>query len=532
MTARIHNAPPTPRKVWTLVLASLGLFMVALDTFVVTTALPVLRVDLGASLSDLEWTVNAYNLSFACFLLTGAALGDRFGRRRMFTGGLVLFTAASAAAALSPTVTALIAARAVQGAGAAVVMPLTLTLISEAFPAEKRGMAVGLWGGIAGLAVAAGPVVGGAVIDGIDWHWIFWLNVPIGLAIIPLAAARLSESFGPRPHLDIIGLVLAGVGLLGLTWGLVRSATVGWGSVEVLATLAAGATLVGMFLAWERRVRSPMLPLELFRKRGFTTANAVSFFMFFGMVGALFLMPQFFQTALGNSPLQAGIRMLPWTATPMVIAPIAGGLADRYGNRPFMALGMALQAVGLGLGRPDRQSGHGLSRAGRGADGRRRRHLDVLPDRGERGRRLGSAGRGRGRLGDEQHLAGAGRRLRRRRARRGVHPPGRLHIAAGVHRPIPAGTLGRCRLLGDRSRGRAARARPSPAQGDGPRRVPAGAGRTTGTDRRRSLEIDAGGADEDGLDPRRPAAGLRTRSARAPQHLACDEGPRLLRRHR
>lgn len=348
MTTRTHITSPPQRKVWTLVLASLGLFMVALDTFVVTTALPVLRVDLGASLSDLEWTVNAYNLSFACFLLTGAALGDRFGRRRMFTLGLVLFTVASAAAALSPSVAALIAARTVQGAGAAVVMPLTLTLISEAFPAEKRGMAVGLWGGIAGLAVAAGPVVGGAVIDGIDWHWIFWLNVPIGLAIIPLAAVRLNESFGPRPQLDIIGLVLAGVGLLGLTWGLVRSTTVGWGSVEVIAALAVGAALVGMFLAWERRVRSPMLPLGLFRKRGFTTANAVSFFMFFGMVGALFLMPQFFQTALGNSPLQAGIRMLPWTATPMVIAPIAGALADRYGNRPFMALGMALQAIGLG----------------------------------------------------------------------------------------------------------------------------------------------------------------------------------------
>jgi EmrB/QacA subfamily drug resistance transporter len=357
MTARIHTTPPSPRKGWTLVLASLGLFMVALDTFVVTTALPVLRVDLGASLSDLEWTVNAYNLSFACFLLTGAALGDRFGRRRMFTVGLVLFTAASAAAALSPSVSALIAARAAQGAGAAVVMPLTLTLISEAFPAEKRGMAVGLWGGIAGLAVAAGPVVGGAVIDGIDWHWIFWLNVPIGLAIIPLAAGRLSESFGPRPHLDVIGLVLAGVGLLGLTWGLVRSTTVGWGSPEVIAALAMGMTLVGMFLAWERRVRSPMLPLVLFRKRGFAAANAVSFFMFFGMVGALFLMPQFLQTALGNSPLEAGIRMLPWTATPMVIAPIAGGLADRYGDRPFMALGMGLQAIGLGwvalIARPD-----------------------------------------------------------------------------------------------------------------------------------------------------------------------------------
>jgi len=348
MTAGRHIASPSHHKAWTLVLASLGLFMVALDTFVVTTALPVLRLDLGASLSDLEWTVNAYNLSFACFLLTGAALGDRFGRRRMFALGLVLFTAASAAAALSPSVTALIAARAFQGAGAAVVMPLTLTLISEAFPADKRGMAIGLWGGIAGLAVAAGPVVGGAVIDGIDWHWIFWLNVPIGLAIIPLSARRLNESFGPRPQLDIIGLVVAGVGLLGLTWGLVRSTTVGWGSIEVIAALAAGALLVGIFLAWERRVSSPMLPLEHFGRRGFTTANAVSFFMFFGMVGALFLIPQFFQTALGNSPLQAGIRMLPWTATPMVIAPIAGALAHRYGDRPFMAVGMALQAIGLG----------------------------------------------------------------------------------------------------------------------------------------------------------------------------------------
>src|SRR5437667_4252690 len=187
-----------PRRAWTLVLSSLGLFMVALDTLVVTTALPVLRVDLGASLPDLEWTVNAYNLSFACFLLTGAALGDQFGRRRMFGIGLLVFTAASAAAALSPTVGALIAARAVQGAGAAIVMPLTLTLISDAFPAEKRGAAVGLWGGIVGLAVAFGPVVGGAVVDGVDWHWIFWLNVPIGLALIPLALRRLSESFGPR----------------------------------------------------------------------------------------------------------------------------------------------------------------------------------------------------------------------------------------------------------------------------------------------------------------------------------------------
>src|SRR2546423_2329321 len=336
-----------PRPTWTLVLASLGVFMTALDTLVVTTALPVLRVDLGAGLSGLEWTVNAYNLSFACFLLTGAALGDRFGRRRMFGIGLFVFTAASAAAALSPTITALIVARAVQGAGAAVVMPLTLTLISEAFPLEKRGTAIGIWGGISGLAVAAGPVVGGAIIDGIDWHWIFWLNVPIGLVLAPLAANRLSESSGPRPQLDVIGLVLAGTGVLGLTWGLVRSSAIGWDSGEVLAALAAGASLLSVFLAWERRAASPMLPLALFRERGFVAGNAVSFFMYAALFGALFLISQLLQTALGNSPFQAGLRILPWTAAPMVIAPLAGSLADRYGNRLFMAIGLALQALGL-----------------------------------------------------------------------------------------------------------------------------------------------------------------------------------------
>jgi EmrB/QacA subfamily drug resistance transporter len=336
------------RKGWTLALTSLGLFMVALDTLVVATALPVLRADLGASLADLEWTVNAYNLSFACCLLTGAALGDRFGRRRMFGAGLLFFTAASAAAALSPSVGALVAARAVQGAGAAVVMPLTLTLISEAFPREKRGMAIGLWGGIAGLAVAAGPLVGGAVIDGIDWHWIFWLNVPIGLVLVPLGARHLKESYGPRARLDPAGLVLVGAGLLGITWGLVRSSSVGWGSAEVVATLAAGAALLAGFVAWEGRAPSPMLPLGLFRLRGFAAANGVSFFMYAGLFGALFLMTQLLQTALGDSPLAAGVRILPWTATPMVVAPIAGALADRFGNRPFMALGLALQAIGLG----------------------------------------------------------------------------------------------------------------------------------------------------------------------------------------
>ena len=335
------------RQTWTLVLASLGVFMTALDTLVVTTALPVLRVDLHASLSDLEWTVNAFNLAFACFLLVGTALGDRFGRRRMFAIGVSIFTTASAAAALSPSAEALIAARTVQGAGAAIVTPLTLTLITAAFPPDRRSVAIGLWGGITGLAVAGGPVVGGAVVNGLNWHWIFWLNVPIGLVLIPLAVTQLSESFGPRPHLDIVGVALAGSGFLGLTWGLVRANTVGWGTAEVIGTLLVGVVLVGLFVVWEHRTLNPMLPLGLFRQRGFATANAVGFFLIAGLYGALFLMMQFFQMALGYSPLQAGLHILPWTATPMVVAPIVGRLAVRYGNRHFMALGMALQAIGL-----------------------------------------------------------------------------------------------------------------------------------------------------------------------------------------
>jgi EmrB/QacA subfamily drug resistance transporter len=336
-----------PHKRWTLVLAGLATFMTALDTLVVTTALPVLRADLHASLSGLEWTVNAYNLAFACLLLTGAALGDRFGRRRMFAVGLFAFTAASAASALAPNVQALVIARAFQGAGAAIVTPLTLTLISEAFPLEKRGAAIGLWGGITGLAVAAGPVVGGAVVSGIDWHWIFWLNVPIGIALVPTALKRLTESYGPRPQLDLRGLALAGAGVLGLTWGLVRANSLGWTSAQVLGALLAGAVLVAAFVAWERRARYPMVAPSLFRIPSFTAANGVSFFMWAGLFGALFLMSQLLQIGLGYSPFQAGLRLLPWSFPPMVVAPVAGSLADRYGNRPFMVVGLALQAAGL-----------------------------------------------------------------------------------------------------------------------------------------------------------------------------------------
>jgi EmrB/QacA subfamily drug resistance transporter len=338
---------PRTRTIWTFAITSIALFMVVLDNLVVSTALPVIRVDLGASLEQLEWTVNAYTLTFAVLLLTGAALGDRFGRKRLFMLGVTLFTAASAAAALAPSPEWLIAARAVQGFGAAIVMPLTLTILSAAVPAEKRGLALGAWSGIAGLAVAMGPLVGGAVVDGISWQWIFWLNVPIGIVLLPLAT-RLSESYGPDKALDLPGLALVSAGLFGIVWGLVNGNSDGWASPTIVGALTAGALLVAAFVAWELRAAEPMLPMRFFRNRAFAAANGASLLMYFGMFGSIFLLTQFFQTAQGYSPLAAGLRILPWTAMPMFVAPIAGALSDRIGGRPLMALGLTLQAIGLG----------------------------------------------------------------------------------------------------------------------------------------------------------------------------------------
>ncbi|HWK25058.1 MAG TPA: MFS transporter [Solirubrobacter sp.] len=335
------------RPLWTFAIVSVALFMVVLDNLVVTTALPSIRADLGGGLSALEWTVNAYTLSFAVLLLTGAALGDRFGRRRMFVLGLGLFTLASAGAALAPSTGALIVARAVQGAGAAIVTPLTLTLLSTAFPPERRGVALGAWSGISGLGVALGPLVGGAVVDGISWHWIFWLNVPIGLALAPLAYRRLAESYGPAGRLDLGGLALGGLGLMGVVYGIVRGAELGWTSSTVLASLTAGAVLLAGFVAWELRTRAPMLPMRFFRSRAFSASNGVSFAMYFGVFGSIFLLAQFFQVTQELSPLQAGLRTLPWTAMPMFVAPLAGLLSDRIGSRPLMATGLALQSIAI-----------------------------------------------------------------------------------------------------------------------------------------------------------------------------------------
>ncbi len=342
------TAGRTARHGWALVLTSVAFFMTALDSLVVVTALPAIHAGVGGSIGTLEWTINAYTLPFAAGIITAAALGDRLGRRRMYVTGLIIFAVSSAACALAQNADALIVARAVQGAGAALITPLSLTILAAVFPPERRGAIVGIWGGIGGLAVAAGPLVGGAVVQGLDWHWIFWINVPIGLAAAVLSARRLPESRGPARRLDLAGAALVAAGAVALAAGLVRTSDVGWASTEVIASLSSSAALIAAFVARESRAGAPMLPLRLLRIRAFTAASATGFLSMAAITSAAFLVSQLFQVGLGYSPLATGLRLLPWTATPLVIAPIAGRLADRVGPRPLLAAGMAVQAAGLG----------------------------------------------------------------------------------------------------------------------------------------------------------------------------------------
>jgi EmrB/QacA subfamily drug resistance transporter len=335
------------QRTWTLAIVSVALFMGVLDNLVVNVALPSIHRDLGASIQTLEWTVNAYVLSFAVLLLMGAALGDRLGRRRMFIVGMTLFTGSSLLAGFAGSGDLLIAARALQGAGAAIITPLTLTLLATAFPDEKRGLAIGVWSGVSGIAVALGPLVGGFVVQAASWHWIFWINVPIGVALVPLAARRLDESYGEDGSLDATGLALASTGLFGLVFGLIKAQSLGWGAPMVIVALAAGVVLVAAFVAWERRTAHPMLPMEFFARRSFAVTNVVSLSMYFGMFGSIFFLTQFMQNVLHNTPLQAGLKLLVWTGSTMVIAPLAGIFAERIGPRLFMVAGLALQAAAL-----------------------------------------------------------------------------------------------------------------------------------------------------------------------------------------
>lgn len=336
----------TKTQRWVLGLSALASFMVVLDLLVVTTALPSIHRDLGASFEDLEWTVNAYTLSFAVLIMTGAALGDRLGRRRMFATGLVLFAAASAACALAPSVGALVAARTVQGAGAAILMPLALALLNGAFPPERRGWATGVYGSVTALAVVLGPVLGGAVTQGLAWPWIFWINVPIALLAAPLVIARVPESRRSAARIDLAGLVLGGFAATGLVWALVRGNSAGWRSAETIGAAVLGVAALAAFVAWERRAPAPMLPLRLFRSRSFSAGNAAMFFLSASLTAAIFFTAQLFQVGQGLGPLAAGLRLLPWGVLPMVLAPAAGAMADRMGARNLIVVGMAVFTAG------------------------------------------------------------------------------------------------------------------------------------------------------------------------------------------
>jgi EmrB/QacA subfamily drug resistance transporter len=330
-----------------MALTSTAYFMVVLDSVVVITALPRMQRDLHVSLASLQWTLNAYGIAFAAGIITAAALGDRFGRRKVFTVGLALFTVASVACALAPSLSALIVARTVQGLGGAIVLPLSLTILTAAFPIERRGMIVGIYGGLAGLAVAMGPIVGGAVTQSIDWHWIFWINVPIGIVAVLLGVRLLPESRGARERLDLVGVGLVTAGVISLVWALSRANAVGWSSAEVVGTLVVGALLLVVFVVWEGSVREPMVPLALFAERDFAIGNVTTFLMSGAIFAGGLLVTEEFQLARHYSPVGAGLHLLPFFATPMVVSPVAGALSDRTGRRPIIVAGLSLLTAGF-----------------------------------------------------------------------------------------------------------------------------------------------------------------------------------------
>ncbi|WP_430867904.1 MFS transporter [Demequina aurantiaca] len=326
---------------------ALPMFMATLDNLVVTNALPVIQQDLGANIEQLQWVINAYSLSFASLILMAVALGDRMGRRRIFVAGIVLFSVASALCAMATTPELLIAARALQGAGGAALMPLSLALLAGAVPASKRNLAIGIWGGVAGLGVAAGPLIGGAVVEGLSWNAIFWLNVPVGIVAIPLALWALDETKGRGVRIDVVGTLLAGLGVFGVVFGIVRGNDAGWTSPQVLAGLIGGAVLLIAFVAFESRTRDPLLPLALFRDRSFSAANGVGLTFSIGIFGSIFILIQFMQVVQGKSPLEAGVLTMPWTMMPLIVAPLSGIFAPRIGTRTLIVAGTAFQAAGL-----------------------------------------------------------------------------------------------------------------------------------------------------------------------------------------
>jgi EmrB/QacA subfamily drug resistance transporter len=336
--------------VWAVALTGAALFMITLDNLIVVSTIPSMQRDLGVSIDRLQWVVDAYILVFAVFILTGAALGDRYGRRRVLVAGLLVFSAASAAGALSNDLTQLVVARAVQGLGAALLMPLTLTLLSAAFPPERRTAALGLWSSIAGLGVALGPLLGGLIVESLDWHWIFWINVPVGLTAAALAPRRLTESRGAQVPLDLPGLALASAGLFGIVWATTRGNAIGWTSASTLVAYAAGVLLLGAFVLQERReerrAAAPMLPLALFRRPGFSAANGAGFALHFTMFAAFFVVIEYLTQVHGDSAIRAGVETLPWTILPLIVSPFTGALGGRIGSRPLVVSGLLLLSAG------------------------------------------------------------------------------------------------------------------------------------------------------------------------------------------
>lgn len=349
MNSPLPTFAPATRRAFGLVVvaASVPMFMATLDNLVMTNALPVLHSELGATVEELQWFVNAYTLAFASFILIAAALGDRFGRRTVFIAGIAVFGIGSVLAALSTDPGQLIAARALQGFGAAGVLPLSLALISGGVAPERRPLAIGIWGGISGLGVAVGPLVGGAVMEGWNWQAIFWLNVPVALVAIPLALWALNNDFGVRARIDLVGAALAGLGVLALVHAIVRGNDDGWGSTTVVAELAGGTLLLLAFVWWQTRAGAPLVPLRLFRDRSFSVTNLVGFAFSFGTFGAVFILIQYMQVVQGSTPLEAAVQTTPWTLAPMFVAPLAGFVAPRVGTRALMVAGLGLQAAAL-----------------------------------------------------------------------------------------------------------------------------------------------------------------------------------------
>jgi EmrB/QacA subfamily drug resistance transporter len=348
-TTTATSSPDTSmRRGLVLFAASAASFLVALDLLVVTTALDSIRADLAVSASALQWTVTAYSVSFAALIMTGAALGDRFGLRRMFAIGLGVFALGAAVSAVAGSVEVLVLGRVVQGIGGAIVVPLGLTAVTSAFPVDRRASAIGVLEGVSGLAVLSGPIVGGVVTEYLTWEWIFWLNVPIALAFIPLVLVAVEERYGPDSKLDVPGLVLISVGATGLVWGLVRGNEAGWASAEVAMALIIGTIVTAAFFMWERRAPQPMLPTSFFRSRSFSAGAAAAFLLFAALYGSVFFMAQFMQTTFDAGPFGSGLRLMPWTGTLFLTAPLAGAVADRIGHRRVLVSGLALQALGVG----------------------------------------------------------------------------------------------------------------------------------------------------------------------------------------